>query len=216
MPEKLMITVTKSKKVILERVDQPEWIFTNEISGLRNTGDLIGVEFMTSQKVLVACSSRKCAIVEYDRPGLKERIINLGESVTSIFFNSFSAILGTVDSSKNSVAFYKIDELVWYRHEELIEEFDFLDYRSSNPIRCRGDRHLHEFSILANPTVVIQGKRCDCDDSNMYSPWYSGSLCFKCTTCGFNQELNQQTFCYQSFEPVCSPCPNLQQFDPVN
>jgi hypothetical protein len=44
-----MVTVTKSKKVIFERFDQPERIFIKDITGLGNAGELVGVEFMSQQ-----------------------------------------------------------------------------------------------------------------------------------------------------------------------
>lgn len=108
---------------------------------------------MDQEKYLVACCSRRCSVVllDYANPTgtqpLHERVVELGEKATSIFYNSFMALFGTVDSAKNLVALYKLEELVYPRSNSVVAEYDYIDYRSSNPVKCKANRHMTYYDV---------------------------------------------------------------------
>lgn len=108
-PTRYLVSVTKSKKVIFERFEFNTREINQTIDSLQNAGELIGVEIMEFVNFLVACCSRTCAFVGYDNKSMtRQRVVNLGEEATSIFYNFQLAMFGTLDSSKNSIALYPL------------------------------------------------------------------------------------------------------------
>lgn len=70
----------------------------------------MAVEFISDVDYFVACSERFCSLVNYLSNLNLERRINLGEKADSIFWVHNKALLGVVDSSRNSIAYYFIEE----------------------------------------------------------------------------------------------------------
>lgn len=188
--EKYILSVTRSKLMIYERFNPYERLNIASISSLESTCDLIGVEIMDQEKIFVAYCSRRCAVVDYnnfDGANLKERAIELGEQATSIFYNSQIAMFGTVDSGKNSVAFYKLEELISPKYNTVVAEYDYLDYRSSNPVSCKGNRQIAYFDdISGTRRVKIEVKYCSCllgyyDEKLSDVEQVEDSNCIKCS-----------------------------------
>lgn len=68
----------------------------------------------------VACTQRACAVVNHSKKG-DERLIFLGESVSSIFRVHNKAFFGVIDSSQNSIGYYYLSEVV-FTDDPMIQE----------------------------------------------------------------------------------------------
>lgn len=100
--------------------DEPggDLVSTHKIQALQESEQMIWAEIMKNHRVILACSPRKCAIIQFaEKYGQLlisgERVLNLGEKASSFSFNFRFAFIQVLDSSKNSMAFYTIEELVW-------------------------------------------------------------------------------------------------------
>jgi hypothetical protein len=133
------VSVTKSKLVVYNTFGTSNIIHEFKIQSLLDSGELIGVEFMVTHRIVVACTSRKCSFFSFDKSSPKERVVNLGENATSIFFNMNYALIGVVDENKNSLAFYRIEELIWPEQDSFVERYNPLDYRITNVENCKAD-----------------------------------------------------------------------------
>ena len=96
-------------------------------------------------------------------------------------------MFGTVDSGKNSVAFYKLEELISPKFNTVLAEYDYLDYRSSNPVSCKGNRQIAYFDDLSGTRrIKIEGKYCSCllgyyDEKPYDVEQVEDSNCIKCS-----------------------------------
>lgn len=159
--ETKMISITKSKSFVLEDLEPYGRIRFAKINSLQqeDEGQLVGSEILTVISSLVACTARKCVVVKYDSDLPQERVIRLGETATSIFINKNYAFIGVADSSKNTVAFYPISELIWPRNDPLVEELNPYDLKKEKRIvKCNPDYNLV-------PTIQ-NGTTCFCRDGS--------------------------------------------------
>lgn len=149
---------------------------------------------MYRYKTLVSCTQRKCVVVNYtgiNSPfSLSERVINLGEIASSITVNFYFAYIGVVDSSKNTMAFYRIDELAWPDDDLRIREYFFTSFRRNNAQSCRADHKLVKDPL--NKTAS-----CLCADG-FYWDFYRWS----CELCHENCK-----YCIGPGESRCRACP---------
>lgn len=116
---------------------------------------------MIRHKIIVACTKRRCAVVQYtgiSSPlSLKERVIELGENASSIDVNLKFAQIGVLDSGKNTIAFYRIEELLWPDEDCDVAEYQMQNYGTQNVWLCRANQKL---IVHKN----VKGAVCGCLD----------------------------------------------------
>lgn len=69
----------------------------------------------------VACTKKACVVVDYSKKEANQRLISLGEEVSSIFRVHYKALLGVVDSTRNSIGYYYLSETV-FPNDTMIKE----------------------------------------------------------------------------------------------
>lgn len=77
---------------------------------------------------------------------IKERVINLSEKISSLSFNIEVALIGLLNSDKNTMAFYRIEELNWPHVDNDITEYDFFDFRTTKVRKCKPGYYLYQVS----------------------------------------------------------------------
>lgn len=205
-----MVAYTKSNCVVYYRLRGPEGTPSGvlassaRIQTLQDSENLIWAEILHTNRIILACGPRKCAIIQYAETGGElhltgERMVRLGENSSHFSFNFRYGYFGALDASKNTIAFYRIDELLWPKDDLRVEEYSGTSNLKANPKKCRSNHNIVDFPD-------VPGAVCVCVDGMFWNT--STNSCQKCH--------KDCKFCSGASRWECRDCPAPLFYSPTH